>query len=347
MKTIKNLIGLTILCFGLCACGGGGGGSSSTLPSNGGTTPGGGSGGGGSTSGGNGTATYYGFNSANSIVSNALPPFVSGEQFVVTGEVAFIVSDLDNRTADYMIYEPICLSGVLSYDYNAVLVKGDPNAPSRVRISASSTSTTITEYTELQSGAGYVDKTTETNTGVCNDGEFYSSTSQWVVFQNGRSILLKDMDNNIYFGFRTQLVDKSLLPAKQYKAYHQLINGAVDVANKLNTWNSASASVVNLDASASSSNSAFGFSSPNTTAKGFASTTRGSHYTIQGNFSRVYDNQTATVPMIGVTATLSGKNISIHNAVHRTCGSGDVYSHNGQNVCDFVGSGAVSFYFEQ
>ncbi|MBK7962244.1 MAG: hypothetical protein IPK04_14325 [Bdellovibrionales bacterium] len=347
MNAITSMIGITILSLGLIACGGGSGGSSTSLPSDGGTNPGGGNGGGGSTGGGNGTASYYGFNSANSIVSNALPPFVSGEQFVVDSEVAIIVSDLDNRTADYMIYEPICLSGVLSYDYNAVLVKGDPTAPSRVRISASSSSTTITEYTELQSGAGYVDKTTETNTGVCNNGEFYSSVSQWVVFQNGRSILLKDMDNNIYFGFRNQLVDKSLLLAKQYKVYHQLNNGAVDVANKLNTWSSASASVVNLDASSSPSNSAFGFSSPHTTAKGFASTTRGSHYTIHGNFSRIYDNQTATVPMMGISATLSGKNISIHNAVHRTCGSGDVYSHNGQTVCDTVGSGAVSFYFEQ
>ncbi|MBK9322972.1 MAG: hypothetical protein IPM97_08535 [Bdellovibrionaceae bacterium] len=231
MNTIKNMIVIVILSLGLSACGGGSGGSSTSLPSDGGTNPGGGNGGGGSTGGGNGTASYYGFNSANSIVS------------------------------------------------------------------------IITEYTELQSGAGYVDKTTETNTGVCNNGEFYSSVSQWVVFQNGRSILLKE--------------------------------------------SSASASVVNLDASSSPSNSAFGFSSPHTTAKGFASTTRGSHYTIHGNFSRIYDNQTATVPMMGISATLSGKNISIHNAVHRTCGSGDVYSHNGQSVCDTVGSGAVSFYFEQ
>lgn len=342
----KNVIYLLGFVFVLSACGGGGGGSSTTsLPSNGGGN--GGGGGGGSTSGGNGSASYYGFNSANSIVSNALPPFVSGEEFVVGGELAFIVSNLDQRTADYMIYEPICLTGVLAYDYNAVLVKGDPTAPSRIRISASSSSVMITEYTELQSGAGYADKTTETNSGTCTNGEFYSSVSQWVVFQNGRSILFKDMDNNIYFGFKNQLVDKSLLQAKLYKVYHQLNNGAVDVANKLNTWNSASASVVNLDASSSPSDSAFGFNSPHTTAKGFASTTRGSHYTIQSNFSRVWDNQTATVPMMGVTATLAGKNVSIHNAVHRTCGSGDVYSHNGQNVCDMLGSGAVSFYVGQ
>ena len=341
---LKNYFSLFLAVFFLSACGGGGGGSTS-LPSNGGGNPGGG--GGGPSGGGNGSASYYGFNSANGIVSNALPPFVSGEQFVVTGELAFIVSNLDNRTADYMIYEPTCLAGVLTYDYNAVLVKGDPTAPSRIRISAGSSSVMITEYTELQSVAGYVDKTTETNSGTCTNGEFYSSVSQWIVFQNGRSILFKDMDNNIYFGFRNQLVDKSLLQAKQYKVYHQLNNGAVDVANKLNTWNSASASVVNLDASSSPSDSAFGFNSPHTTAKGFASTTRGSHYTIQGNFARVWDNQTATVPMMGVTATLAGKNISIHNAIHRTCQGGDVYSHNGQNVCDMVGSGAVSFYVGQ
>lgn len=336
----KNVIYLLAFVFVFSACGGGGGGSSTTsLPSNG--------GGGGSTSGGNGSTSYYGFNSANSIVSNAQPPFVSGEEFVVAGELAFIVSDLDNRAVDYMIYEPTCLAGVLAYDYNAVLVKGDPTAPSRIRISASSSSVMIAEYTELQSGGGYVDKTTETNSGICLNGEFYSSVSQWVVFQNGRSILFKDMDNNIYFGFRNQLVDKSQLLSKQYKVYHQLNNGAVDVANKLNTWNSASASVVNLDASSSPSDSAFGFNSPHTTAKGFASTTRGSHYTIQGNFARVWDNQTATVPTMGVTATLSGKNVSIHNAVYRTCGSGDVYSHNGQNVCDMFGAGAVSFYVEK
>jgi hypothetical protein len=345
MKTHK-VFSLLALAFILSACGGGSGSDSSSLPSNG-RIPDGGSGGGGSTGGGNGTASYYGFNSANAIVSNALPPFVSGEAFVVAEELAFIVSDLDNRIADYMIYEPICLAGLLTYDYNAVLVNGDPTAPSRIRISTSSTSVMITEYTELQSGLGYVDKTTETNTGVCSGGEFYSSVSQWVVFQNGRSILFKDMDNNIYFGFRNQLVDKSLLYQKQYKVYHQLNIGAVDVANKLNTWTSSSASVLNLDASASQANSAFGFISPNTTAKGFASATRGSHYTIQGNFSRIWDNQTATVPMIGVSATLAGKNISIHNAIHRNCGSGDVYFHNGQNVCDMVGSGAVSFYVEQ
>lgn len=339
---IEKIISLLWVAFILSACGGG----SSPLPSNG-TSPDGGSGGGGSTGGGNGTASYYGFNSANAIVSNALPPFVSGEQFVVAEELAFIVSDLDNRTADYMIYEPICLAGLATYDYNAVLVKGDPIAPSRIRISAGSTSVMIVEYTELQSGAGYVDKATETNTGTCTNGEFYSSVSQWTIFQNGKSILFKDMDNNIYFGFRNQLVDKSLLHSRQYKVYHQLNNGAVDVANKLNTWTSPSGSVLNLDPSSSQANSAFGFSSPNTTAKGFASTTRGSHYTIQGNFSRIWDNQTATVPLIGVSATLAGKNISIHNSIHRTCGSGDVYFHNGQNVCDMVGSGAVSFYVEQ
>lgn len=344
---LKNYFSIILAVFFLSACGGGGGGGSASSPSNGGNPGGGTGGGGGSSGGGNGSASYYGFNSANGIVSNALPPFVSGEQFIVTNELAFIVSNLDNRTADYMIYEPTCLAGVLSYDYNAVLVKGDPTAPSRIRISASSSSVMITEYTELQSGAGYVDKTTETNSGTCTNGEFYSSVSQWVVFQNGRSILLKDMDNNIYFGFRTQLVDKTLLHPKRYKVYHQLNNGAVDVANKLNTWTSPSASVVNLDSDGSPSNSAFGFNSPNTTAKGFASTTRGSHYTIQGNFARVWDNQTATVPMMGVTATLSGKNVSIHNAINRTCQSGDVYSHNGQNVCDMVGSGAVSFYVEQ
>ena len=341
----KNYLSLFLAVFFLSACGGGGGGGSgsTSLPSNGGTNP----GGGGTSGGGNGSASYYGFNSANSTVSNAFPPFVSGEQFVVANELAIIVSDLNSRLADYMIYEPTCLAGVLTYDYNAVLVKGDPTAPSRIRISAGSSSVMITEYTELQSGSGYVDKTTETNSGTCTNGEFYSSISQWIVFQNGRSILFKDMDNNIYFGFRNQLVDKSQLLSKQYKVYHQLNNGAVAVATKLNTWNSASASVVNLDASSSPSDSAFGFNSPHTTAKGFASTTRGSHYTTQGNFARVWDNQTATVPMIGVSATLAGKNISIHNAVHRTCGSGDVYSHNGQNVCDMVGSGAVSFYVGQ
>jgi len=342
----KNYFFVSLAVLFLSACGGGGsGGGSISLPSNGGPNP--IDGGGGTSGGGNGSASYYGFNSANSIVSNALPPFVSGEQFVVANELAIIVSDLDNRVADYMIYEPICLAGLLTYEYNAVLIKGDPTAPSRIRISAGSSSVMITEYTELQSGAGYVDKTTETNSGTCTNGEFYSSVSQWIVFQNGRSILFKDMDNNIYFGFKNQLVDKSQLLSKQYKVYHQLNYGAVDVANKLNTWNSISASVVNLDASSSPSDSAFGFNSPNTTAKGFASTTRGSHYTIRGNFARVWDNQTATVPMMGVTATLAGKNVSIHNAIHRTCQSGDVYSHNGQNVCDMFGSGAVSFYVGQ
>lgn len=126
---LKNYFSLFLAVFFLSACGGGGG--STSLPSNGGGI--GGGGGGGSSGGDNGCASFYGFNSANGIVSNATAPFVSGEQFIVANELAFIVSNLDNRTADYMIYEPVCLAGVLSYDYNAVLVKGDPTAPSRVR----------------------------------------------------------------------------------------------------------------------------------------------------------------------------------------------------------------------
>lgn len=174
----------------LSACGGGGsGGGSISLPSNGGPNP--TDGGGGTSGGGNGSASYYGFNSANSIVSNALPPFVSGEQFVVANELAIIVSDLDNRVVDYMIHEPICLAGLLTYDYNAVLVKGDPTAPSRIRISAGSSSVMITEYTELQSGAGYVDKTTETNSGTCSNGEFFRPSVNGSFFKMADQFFLK------------------------------------------------------------------------------------------------------------------------------------------------------------
>lgn len=344
-KTMKTFI-LLVLVTILAGCGGGGsgGGTSSSVPTIGdGTGP-----------GGNpveddiASPTYFGFNTQHNSILSEATTFI-GETFEIPNEVAFSISDQNNRFMDAMIFQPSCIQGILEHRFNAVLLKGSSTSPSRVKITVSRSSVTITELTELQSGAGFVEKTTESNTGVCTDGEFYSEVSLWTLFQNGRTVLFKNMDGEIYFGMRDTaiLTDKSLLYPRRYKTYHQIESGAVDVSSRLSVWSQPSASDLSIDVSGSATDSSFTFSNPNTLVRGFASNNRNSVFSLQNGFSTIWNQQANVLPMVGITAVLGGKVLSIQNGIHSNCQSGDVYMLNGnQAVCDMQGSGAISIYME-
>lgn len=330
----------------LTACSGSGSSGSATLPSD---FP---SGDGNTPDQNNAEPGYYGFNSADSIVTKALPPFVIGEEFIVENELAVIITDINTRSGDYMIYQPSCVEGFLTHHYNAVLLKGNHGAPSRIQISVSSNTVTISEYAESLANTGHVVKSTETNTGECNAGEFFSPISQWILFQNGRSVVFKDLDNNLYLGFRNQIVDKSDLLFKKFKIFHHQAQGAISITNRLSVWSWPPEGIIFEDNSSNLADTSFGFSSPDTTVKGFASNWKNSVYRIKNNsnsttFAQIWNNQVSTVPMIGITAILSGKIVSIHNSVFRNCEASDVYTLSGEQVCDSVGSGGLSFYFEK
>lgn len=343
---VENLFVAMMTIFAV-GCGGGGGGSSSA-PSNGGNPGGGGGGGGGTPTVTDGKASFYGFNTQYGTSVHDVTVFQAGEVFQIPSHVAFVITDADNRYMDALIYQPTCIQGLLSYDYNAVLIHGATTAPSRVRITARATNPIITTVTELQSG-GYVDLTTDTLTGTCDEGMFYDTAMDATLFQNGNTAIYKDLDGNIYFGIRSsvQVVDKTQLYPNQYKRYDHIYNGAITVSNRMATFSSPNSHLLALDSDSSSTHSSFGFTNPNTTVKGFADNSRGSHYTIQGEYRRIWNNQNAVLPLMGVTGILGGKVISVHNGIHTNAQAGDIYQHNGVNVADMKGTGTLSIYVAQ
>ncbi len=343
MKTIKNLLYILIVALVLSACGGGGGGGSSALPSNGGDNPGGGTGGGGS-SPTDANASYYGFNTQTGSTVQDVTTFQSGDVYKIDNHLALVVTDSDNRFMDALIFQPSCVIGLLEYDYNAILIKGANNAPSRVKITTKANQPVITTYVEVQSGTygPWVEYSTETLTGVCSEGMFYDTTADATIFQNGNSVVYKDLDGNIYFGLRNQVTDFSLLLNRQYKHYDQVDNGAVNPTNSMATWNSGNASSVLMDSSPAQS--AFTFSSPNYEFTGLGSTNSSETFSDRSGFKRIWDGQTSTLPRMGMTVILGGKAFSIHNSVRSTCAS--AFSHNSQMVCTMDGSGSFSIYAE-
>lgn len=344
MKTNKNLISILALSLILSACGGGGDGSSSTTsPSNGGENPGGGNGGGGS-SPTNANASYYGFNTQTGSTVLDVTVFQGGDVYKIDNHLAMVITDGDNRYMDALIYQPSCVIGLLEYDYNAILIKGANNAPSRVKITAKASQSVITTLVEVQTGiyGPWVEYSTETLTGTCEGGMFYDNLADATIFQNGNSVIYKDIDGNIYFGLRNQVTDFSQLLNRQYKHYDQIDNSAINPTNTMATWGGGNASSVLLDSS--SSQSSFTYSAPNYEFTGFGSTNSNETFSDRGGFKRIWDGQTSSLPRMGMTVVLGGKVFSIHNSIRSTCAS--PFSHNSQMVCTMEGSGSLSIYAE-
>lgn len=344
MKTIKSFLCTLVLSSFLCACGGvGGGNASNSLPSNGGGNPGGGSGGG-SPAPAHANAAYYGFNTQTGSTVTDVTIFQSGDVYKIDNHLAMVITDGDNRYMDALIYQPSCVIGLLEYDYNAILIKGANSAPSRLKITAKATQPVITTLVEVQSGTygPWVEYRTETLTGTCSSGMFYDTAADSTIFQNGNSVIYKDLDGNIYFGLRNQVSDFSLLLNRQYKHYDQIDSGALNPSNTMAIWSSGNASSVLLDSS--SSQSSFTYSSPNYEFTGFGSTNSNEAFSDRSGFKRIWGGQTSTLPRMGMSIVLGGKAFSIHNSVRSACSS--PFTHNSQTVCSMDGAGSLSIYAE-
>lgn len=328
---------LLIICLGFLAslflsgCGSSGGGASPSSPDT--TTP---------TipsvpSTGEAKFYYFGTDSSNLLTTNSM----SG----ISNEFGLNIRDVNNRVLDIGIYQPECFVGTIEYDYNLILIDGSTTSPNRYGARLGSSSITLLTLTE-GSTTTYT-KASNTLSGSCTNGVY--TLTGGALISNGKTLLYRSNSGDLYFGIKKTLLltDKSLLPLKKFYQYCQQDTGAVSYQNSLNVW-SGNAGMEYTDPSATSSNAAFGFTSPNYIQKYMCSSSRNSIYQIMTNqFSRIWDGNSTYTPFYGVTAVIGGKTLFLSTMVYKNCTAGDLYIFNGEYVCDPVGSGAVNFFVEQ
>lgn len=238
-----RLLIISVLVFGLTACGGGGSGGVATGPSNGdgfnGCTdstainydpsaiindgscifPG---------SGNSGNPSYYGFSSSGSeITNNLMEPSMFGH-VVVSNEMYVEITDRTNRGLDVAVFEPTCPMSSAPY-YSAVLLTNTGGAQA-ITVFLNFYSNTVKIFSHAfkqQSVPSIVMSRYDAEVGsdisfTCANGKI-TATDGTQIYANGKTLVMKK-GTNLWLGFEQATLNISNPNAfwMNYASYNQI-----------------------------------------------------------------------------------------------------------------------------
>lgn len=293
MKT-RNVFFLAMIALITTACGGGGGGSASA-PSDGGGGCVVNCGGDGGANGGGQTDSFKGYSTDGSRVEGGSGSEPTSGDYAIFPNVGYIEYwDATNKSFDMMVKNPTCLLGAAYEDYALTKVVGGTHN----QISIQRTSGQVV-WTEHAISALRTDTSTATIASSCMNG-LTTIAGSFEFYANGQVIVLRTVNNDVYFGIRDTSLINSGSFSGNFQQYLSISIGDDNTAGSITMSGGGSvSSVVNMIQLNGNVNTGFSTNVLNYHANGNGSTTH--HISLQNQHGW----------MMGIFGTLGGKKVMV------------------------------------